>query len=67
MLNFGARGGVYIAGGISPRIVEFLVQSEFRNRFEAKGKIRCYLEAIPSYVITHRAAAFLGLKFLADL
>jgi glucokinase len=35
-LTFGARGGVYIAGGISPRILDFLVQSEFRNRFEAK-------------------------------
>jgi glucokinase len=34
-LTFGARGGVYIAGGISPRIVGFLSQSEFRNRFEA--------------------------------
>jgi glucokinase len=35
-LTFGARGGVYIAGGISPRILDFLVQSEFRKRFEAK-------------------------------
>ena len=66
-LTFGARGGVYIAGGISPRIVGFLRQSEFRNRFEAKGRLRPYLEAIPSYVIVHPAAAFLGLKSLLDL
>jgi glucokinase len=64
-LTFGARGGVYIAGGISPRILNFLVQSEFRSRFEAKGRFRPYLEAVPSYVITHPAAAFVGLKSLA--
>jgi len=63
-LTFGARGGVYIAGGISPRILDFLVRSEFRKRFEAKGRFRGYLEAIPSYVITHPAAALIGLKSL---
>jgi glucokinase len=66
-LMFGARGGVYIAGGISPRIVNFLRQSEFRDRFEAKGRLRAYLEAVPTWVIVHPAAAFLGLKSLLDL
>ena len=66
-LTFGARGGVYIAGGISPRIVSFLRQSEFRERFEAKGRLRPYLEAIPAYVIVHPAAAFIGLNSLLDL
>ena len=65
-LTFGARGGVYIAGGISPRILDFLVRSQFRNRFEAKGRFLPYLEAVPSYVITHPAVAFVGLKSLAD-
>ena len=65
-LTFGAQGGVYVAGGISPRILHFLAQSEFRSRFEAKGRFRPYLEAIPSYVITHPAAAFVGLKSLVD-
>jgi len=65
-LTFGARGGVYIAGGISPRILDFLVQSEFRKRFEAKGRFREYLAAIPSYVITHPAAALIGLKSLVE-
>jgi glucokinase len=64
-LTFGARGGVYIAGGISPRIVDFMARSEFRNRFEAKGRLRPYLKTIPSYVIVHPAAAFLGLKSLS--
>ena len=65
-LTFGARGGVYIAGGISPQILDFLIRSEFRKRFEAKGKLRNYLEAIPSYVITHPVAALIGLKSLVE-
>jgi glucokinase len=67
VLTFRARGGAYIAGGISPRILDFMAQSEFRNRFEAKGRFRPYLEAVPSYVIVHPAAAFLGLKSLSAL
>jgi glucokinase len=66
-LTFSARGGVYIAGGISPRIVDFLSQSKFRDRFEAKGRLRTYLEAVPTYVIVHPAAAFLGLKSILEL
>jgi glucokinase len=65
-LTFGAKGGVYIAGGISPRILKFLRESEFRSRFEAKGRFRSYLEAIPSYVIVHPAATFVGLQSLLD-
>jgi glucokinase len=64
-LMFGARGGVHIAGGIAPRIVGFLDRSEFRRRFEDKGRFRTYLEAIPSSVILHPGAAFLGLQALA--
>jgi glucokinase len=65
-LTFGARGGVYIAGGISPRILDFLVQSDFRNRFEAKGRFQGYLAAIPTYAITHPAAALIGLRSLVE-
>jgi glucokinase len=65
-LTFGARGGVYIAGGISPRILDFMGRSQFRNRFEAKGRFEPYLKAIPSSVIVHPAAAFVGLKSLSD-
>ena len=65
-LMFGARGGVFIAGGISPRILDFMERSEFRRRFEDKGRLRPYLEAIPSHVIVHPAAAFVGLKSLAE-
>ena len=65
-LTFGARGGVYIAGGIAPRMVDFIAQSKFRQRFEAKGRFQTYLETIPSHVIMHPAAAFIGLKSMAQ-
>jgi glucokinase len=65
-LTFGAQGGVYIAGGIAPRIVQHLERSEFRARFEAKGRFRNYLEAIPVHLIMHPNAPFLGLKALAQ-
>jgi glucokinase len=60
-LTFDARGGVYIAGGISPRIVNFMRQSQFRAWFETKGRFRDCLKEIPVNVITHPAAAFVGL------
>lgn len=60
----GARGGVYIAGGIVPRLVQQLGKSEFRARFEAKGRYRQYLAAIPTQVITAPLPAFRGLKYL---
>jgi glucokinase len=64
-LTFGARGGIFIAGGIAPRVADYLARSEFRSRFENKGRFRPYLAAIPTYVITHAAATFLGLQSLA--
>jgi glucokinase len=60
----GAQGGVYIAGGIVPRLVEQLHKSEFRARFEAKGRYRDYLGAIPTHVITAPLPAFRGLRYL---
>jgi glucokinase len=64
-LTYGAQGGVYIAGGIAPRIVRYLSKSTFRQRFEQKGRMRSYLEAIPTQVIVHPTATFLGLRSLA--
>jgi glucokinase len=64
-LMFRARGGVFIAGGIAPRIADHLARSEFRTRFMAKGRFRPYLERIPVAVIVNPDSAFLGLKALA--
>lgn len=60
-LTLGAAGGVFIAGGIVPRFREFLATTEFRERFEAKGRFRSWLEAVPTCVITHPDPAFPGL------
>ena len=59
-LTLGARGGVYIGGGIVPRLGQTFIDSPFRERFEAKGRFRSYLEAIPTFVVTHPLPAFLG-------
>ncbi|MCB1392405.1 MAG: glucokinase [Nitrobacter sp.] len=64
-LTFDARGGVYIGGGIAPRISEYLACSQFRARFEAKGRFHAYVAAIPSWVITRPDPAFIGLRHLA--
>jgi glucokinase len=65
-LTFGARGGVYIAGGIVPRLCDELMRSAFRTRFESKGRMRAYVEPIPVSVIMHADPAFIGLKALAE-
>ena len=59
-LTLGAKGGVYIGGGIVPRLGERFAASQFRERFEAKGRFREYLAAIPTFVVTHKLPAFLG-------
>jgi glucokinase len=59
-LTMGARGGIYIAGGIAPRILPFLQASPFRERFERKGRFQDYMAAIPTKVIMHKHAALLG-------
>ncbi len=56
----GARGGVYIGGGIAPRLLPFLQASRFRARFEAKAAQQAYVAAIPTRVIVRPAAALLG-------
>ncbi len=65
-LTLGARGGIYIAGGIVPRIASFFSQSEFRSRFETKGRMQSYLAAIPTYLIVRPLPALLGAAALLD-
>src|SRR5580700_6800634 len=59
-LAHGARGGVYIAGGIAEKIREFLIQSPFRRRFEDKGRLTAYVAAIPTQLIVYPDIALLG-------
>jgi glucokinase len=50
-LTLGARGGVYIGGGIVPCLIGEINRSSFRERFESKGRFAGYLQTIPTYVI----------------
>ncbi len=59
-LSYGALGGVYVAGGIAPGILGILEHSEFRHRFESKGRFETYLRGIATCVITRTDVAFLG-------
>jgi glucokinase len=59
-LALGAQGGVFIAGGIAPRLVNELQSGSFRQRFEAKGRFQPYMQAIPTHVITTAHAALRG-------
>ena len=59
-LTLGAKGGIYIAGGVVPRFSEFFVNSGFREKFEDKGRFATYLEPIPVYLVTHNKLGLLG-------
>lgn len=59
-LAHGARGGVYIAGGIAQKIEHMLAASQFRVRFEDKGRLSYFVKAIPTRLVLHEDAAFLG-------
>lgn len=59
-LTLGSRGGVFIGGGIVPRLGERFFQSAFRERFEAKGRFQPFLAAIPTALITDTLAALSG-------
>lgn len=59
-LTLGAFGGVYIGGGIIPKLGEYFPQSGFREAFEAKGRFRDYLEPIPCFAIHSPYPALIG-------
>ena len=64
-LIFMARGGVYLAGGISQKIVTALKKPEFRIQFEDKAPHSELMRTIPTYVVTHPLAAPAGLASYA--
>ncbi|HEY0646706.1 glucokinase [Phenylobacterium sp.] len=59
-LTFGARGGVFVSGGIAPRIAEKLATGAFRQRFEDKGRLSDYVHDIPTYLVLHPYPAIVG-------
>jgi glucokinase len=66
-LTLGARGGIFVGGGILRHLPEYFASSQFRARFEEKGRFSKYLEPIPAYLILDEDAAFVGLRALAEV
>lgn len=63
-LTIDARGGIFIGGGIAPRMGEEFILSGFRARFEDKGRFGGHLSRIPTSLITRPLPAFAGLAAL---
>jgi len=59
-ITLGACSGVYIGGGIVPRMAEYLETSSFRSCFDNKGAMTGYMKQIPVMLITEPRAAMLG-------
>lgn len=60
VLTLGARGGVYLCGGILPRIQTYFMHSGFRARFESKGRYQNYLAQVPVYLCTSLYPGLMG-------
>ena len=54
------KGGVYIAGGIVPRFIDYFKNTDFRKQFEGKGRFKDTLKHIPVFVISNGDAGLLG-------
>ena len=67
VLTLGARGGVFIGGGIAPRLAQVLASSALRTSFEDKGRFATYLHPVPIWVIdTPVSPALDGVATLLD-
>jgi glucokinase len=64
-LLYGAAGGVYIAGGMMPAMLETLSDGAFRAAFEAKGAAGAFLAEVPIHVITAPDACLRGAALVA--
>ncbi len=65
-LTFSSYGGVYLAGGIMPRYINFLQTSLFRKAFDGKGRLSDYVQSIPVFVVTHKATGLLGAGYYLE-
>ena len=59
-LTLGARGGVFVGGGIVPKLGDYFTSSLFRARFEHNSRLGQYLAEIPTYVICSKYPALIG-------
>jgi glucokinase len=61
-LAFGSRGGVYIGGGITPKLLDFARRSSLIDRFLDKGRVSAMLHGMPIWVILEERAALYGAR-----
>jgi glucokinase len=64
-LGILATGGVFVAGGIAPRILGYLQKGGFREAFERKGRLHTLVERLPVFVVTHPQPGLLGAATIA--
>jgi glucokinase len=62
---FVAFGGVTLAGGVLPRIVDFLDEAEFRRAFEAKAPVDALARRIPTRLVTRSDSVLFGMAAIA--
>ena len=60
VVTLGANGGLYIGGGIVPKLGDYFLNSNFRQQFETKGRFREFMETVPCYVIRAEHPALYG-------
>ncbi|HLA30472.1 MAG TPA: glucokinase [Pseudomonas sp.] len=60
VLSLGARGGVYIVGGVVPRFAEFFRRSGFAKSFSDKGCMSDYFDGIPVWLVTAEYPGLMG-------
>jgi glucokinase len=59
-LIYGARGGIYIGGGVCLNLGPLFDRRAFAGRFVAKGRMRAYLEPIPVHLVLREDTGLLG-------
>jgi glucokinase len=62
---FVAFGGVTLAGGVLPRLLDFLDEAEFRRGFEAKAPVDALARQIPTRVVTQSDSVLVGMAAIA--
>ena len=66
VLTLGAWDGVFLTGGLVPKMLDDLRHSGFRQRFEHKGRFSATLARVPSIAVMHANAGLLGASAVAQ-
>ena len=67
ILKFKATGGLYLAGGIAPKLLDQLDPAVWNQVFEASGRMRHLLAEVTVYVMMNEKAPMLGAIYYAGL